>query len=397
MSNLFDFDLLCIGSGPAGQRAAVQAAKFQKRVGIIEREECAGGVCVELGTIPSKTFREAVLSFIATNDPFLPNSGHQNRHRPTADQLFSRVHLVRSREVEVVENQLQRNDIEFIHGQASFQDAHTLQITTGNETKTVTAENILIAVGTMAASPPNIAKDSEIIVTSDGMANLACLPKSLVVIGGGVIGLEYASMFAVLQINVTLVDKRAQLLEFLDHEIVEELIYQMRSRGVTFRLGESVEKMEVVEGPPKHAVIYLESGKRIVSDMVLYSAGRIGATSALNLKNAGLFTDDRGRIRVDQDFRTEVPHIFAAGDVIGFPSLAATSAAQGRRAACHAFGIDTGPVDQHFPFGIYAVPEISMIGAHEHELTEKKFPMKQGWPAIRKSHVGKFLEMTAGF
>lgn len=397
MSNPFDFDLLCIGSGPAGQRAAIQAAKFQKRVGIVEREECAGGVCVELGTIPSKTFREAVLSFISTNDPFLPNSGNLNRHRPTAAELFSRVHLVRSREVEVVENQLMRNDIAFIHGQASFQDAHTLQVTTGNETKTVTADKILIAVGTMAASPPGITKESEIIVTSDVMASLTRVPKHLVVIGGGVIGVEYASMFAVLQIKVTLVDKRERLLEFLDHEIVEELVYQMRSRDVTFRLGESVEKMEIDKGPPERAVIQLESGKRIVSDMVLYSAGRIGATGPLDLKNAGLTADARGRITVDQDFRTEVPHIFAAGDVIGFPSLAATSAAQGRRAACFAFGIDIGPVDQHFPFGIYAIPEISMIGAHEHELTEKKIPYETGVARYKEIARGQILGDDSGF
>jgi NAD(P) transhydrogenase len=396
MSDPFDFDLLCIGSGPAGQRAAIQAAKLRKRVGMVERQACVGGVCVELGTIPSKTFREAVLSFMATNQPFLPKLESRSRQRPSADQLFSRVHLVRCREVEVVEDQLGRNDIELIHGKASFKDAHTLEITSEHETKTITSENILIAVGTVAASPPGIAVDGEILVTSDGMVHLPYLPRRVVVVGGGVIGMEYASMFAALEIDVTVVDKRERLLDFLDNEIVDELIHQLRNRDVTFRLGETVEKLDIAEGPPKQAIIHLESGKRLVSDMVLYSAGRIGAIDGLNLEGAGLTADARGRITVDQDFRTKVSHIFAAGDVIGFPSLASTSAAQGRRAACHAFGVNAGPMDQHFPFGIYSIPEISMIGAHEHELTEKKIPYETGVARYKEIARGQILGDDTG-
>ncbi|MEO8328220.1 MAG: Si-specific NAD(P)(+) transhydrogenase, partial [Nitrospirota bacterium] len=396
MSDLFDFDLLCIGSGPAGHRAAVQAAKLRKRAVVIERRQCAGGVCVELGTIPSKTFREAVLSTVASNHPFLQPADTRNRHRPSAGDLFSRVNLVRNREVEIVEAQLWRNNIELMLGEASFKDAHTLVITSENETKTVTAENILIAVGTTAAPPPGIDVDGEIILTSDEMVHLTHLPRRLVVIGGGVIGIEYASLFAALEIDVTVVDKRERLLEFLDNEIVEELLHQLRNRNVTFRLGETVEKLEVAEGSPRQAVIHLESGKRIVSDMVLFSAGRIGATVKLNLEGAGLKADDRGRITVDQHFRTEVPHIYAAGDVIGYPSLAATSAAQGRRAACHAFGINAGPMDQRFPFGIYSIPEISMIGAHEHELTAKKIPYETGVARYKEIARGQILGDDSG-
>lgn len=396
MSDQFEFDLLCIGSGPAGQRAAIQAAKFRKRVGVVERQQCAGGVCIELGTIPSKTLREAVLSFMATNHPFVQQTRNRERHRPTAKQLFSRVQLVRNREVDIVEDQLWRNDIELISGEASFADPHTLIIHTEHETKTVTAENILLAVGTVAAPPPGTGVDGEIIVTSDEMVHLTSLPKRLVVVGGGVIGMEYASMFAALEIDVTVVDKRERLLEFLDNEIVEELIHQMRNRDVTFRLGETVEKLTIAEGPPKQAVIQLESGKRLVSDMVLYSAGRIGATDRLNLAGAGLTADSRGRIAVDQAFRTQIPHIFAAGDVIGFPSLASTSAAQGRRAACHAFGVSAGPMDTHFPFGIYAIPEISMIGAHEHELTEKKIPYETGVAHYKEIARGQIMGDDSG-
>jgi len=397
MSGMFDFDLLCIGSGPAGHRAAIQAAKLGKRAGVIERRQSAGGVCVELGTIPSKAFREAVLSFMATNHPFLQQTEKRSRHRPSVSQLFSRVQLVRNREVEMVEDQLWRNNIELILGEASFKDAHTLIIKSDNEIRAVTAENILIAVGTMPAPPPGIEVNGENIVTSDEMVFLTHLPRRLVVVGAGVIGMEYASMFAALEIDVTLVDKRERLLDFLDHEIVEELIHQMRNREVTFRLGEAVEKVGLTEGSPRQAVIQLESGKRIVSDMVLYCAGRIGATNRLNLEGAGLIADNRGRITVDREFRTTVPHIFAAGDIIGFPSLAATSAAQGRRAACHAFGINAGPMDTHFPFGVYAIPEISMIGAHEHELTEKKIPYETGVARYKEIARGQILGDDSGF
>ena len=296
----------------------------------------------------------------------------------------------------MIEDQLGRNDIELIHGRASFKDAHTLDIISENQRTTVTAEKILIAVGTAAAPPPGIIMDGEIILTSDGMVSLTHLPRRVAVVGGGVIGMEYASMFAALEIDVTVVDKRERLLEFLDNEIVEELIHQLRNRDVTFRLGEAVEKLDIAEGPPKQAVIHLESGKRIVSDMVLYSAGRIGAIDGLNLENAGLTADARGRIKVDPDFRTEVPHIFAAGDVIGFPSLASTSAAQGRRAACHAFGVNAGPMDQHFPFGIYSIPEISMIGAHEHDLTEKKIPYETGIARYKEIARGQILRDDSG-
>jgi NAD(P) transhydrogenase len=216
------------------------------------------------------------------------------------------------------------------------------------------------------------------------------------VVGAGVIGIEYASMFAALGVLVTVVERRDRPLEFLDREIVEELIHQLRNRNVTFRLGEAVESLAVAEGPPRKAVIILESGKRIVADAVLFSAGRVAASEALDLPRAGLCADARGRIAVDASFRTAVPHIYAGGDVIGYPSLAATSSEQGRLAACHAFGVEAGPMAAHFPVGIYAIPEISMVGAPEHELTAARIPYETGMARYREIARGQILGDHSG-
>lgn len=396
MNKAFDFDLVCIGSGPAGQRAAVQAAKLRKRAAVIEKRWPIGGVCVVTGTIPSKTFREAVLSFGGQGGQIGQQSLLHAHRRPTAQQLLERVEGVVHREADVVENQLWRNDIELIRGVASFKDPHTLVVVSDEDTRTVTTEKILIAVGTKPLPPPGVPVDGEVIITSAEVVHLNQLPRKMVVVGGGVIGTEYASMFAALEIDVTLVDKRERLLEFLDWEIVEELIHQMRSHDVVFRLGEAVERLDIAEGPPRQAIIHLESGKRIVSDLVLFAAGRIGATDGLNLDAAGLTVAERGLLKVDNRFRTQVPHILAAGDVIGYPSLAATSAEQGRLAACYAFGIDTKIMADHFPVGIYAIPEISMVGAHEHELTEKKIPYETGMARYKEIARGQILGDNSG-
>jgi NAD(P) transhydrogenase len=391
-----DFDLLCIGSGPAGQRAAIQAAKLGKRVGIIERRRLLGGVCVETGTIPSKTFREAVLSFVCAANHLEQHLGKHFESRPTAVQLLSRVEEVMKREVDVVADQLRRNDVELIQGEASFKDARTVIVTSDHDTRIVTAANILIAVGTVPALPEGVPVDGEVILTSDHMAQLKRLPRKMVVIGGGIIGIEYASMLATLKINVTLVDKRTRLLEFLDSEIVEELMHQMRSRNVTFRLGEAVERLDLTEDEPHRAVMTLESGKRIVSESVLYSVGRVGAVDRLNLAAAGLTADKRGRLKVDAQFRTEIPHIFAAGDIIGYPSLASTSASQGRHVACHAFGVEVEPLPEPLPVGIYAIPEISMVGPPEHELTEQHVPYETGVARYREIARGQILGDDSG-
>ena len=383
----YDYDLVAIGSGPAGQRAAVQAAKLGKRAAVVERARCVGGVCVDTGTIPSKTLREAVVSF----------SGRPHDRRPTAQELLARVGEVVAREVEVVERQLRRNDVEVLHGTARFLDPHTLAIAADADERRVTADRIVIAVGTAPAPPPGVAADGDTVTTPDELLTMTRVPRLMVVVGGGVVGIEYASMFAALGVEVTLLERRERPLEFLDREIVEELIHQMRNRNVTFRFGEAVHSIEVAAGPPRRAVLTLESGKRVVADLALFAAGRVALTGPLGLAAAGLETDERGRLKVDETFRTAVPHIFAAGDVIGYPSLAATSSEQGRLAACHAFGVDAGPMAAHFPIGIYAIPEISMVGAPEEVLTAERIPYETGVARYREIARGQILGDDSGF
>jgi len=393
----YDFDLLCVGSGPAGQRAAVQAAKLGKRVGVIERRATIGGVCVDTGTIPSKTFREAVTSLTAVAEVLERQGLSRVLPRPTAEQLLARVSEVMRREREVQEHQLRRNGVDVLGGCAAFVDAHTIRVSSPIGTRDVTADFILIAVGTRPAAPPGAAADGEMILTSDDIGTLSRIPRTLAVVGAGVIGIEYASMFAALGSEVTVIDRRDRPLEFLDAEIVDELLHQMRKRNVSFRPGETVERLEQVDGPPRRVVVWLESGKRIVSEAVLFSVGRVGATDDLAIERAGLTVDDRGRVVVDAMFRTSVPHIFAAGDVIGYPSLAATSSEQGRLAACHALGVVARPMAPHFPIGLYAIPEVSMVGAPEHQLTKDKIPYEVGVARYREIARGQILGDESGF
>jgi NAD(P) transhydrogenase len=390
----FDYDLVCIGSGPAGQRGAVQAAKLGRRVAIVERHATVGGICVATGTIPSKTFREAVLW---TSSSSRRDGATRSTIRPTAEQLLARVDEVVAREGTVIANQLTRNGVDIVAGDASFVDPHRLRIAGPAGLREITTANVLIASGTKAVPPPGVSTDGECVLTSDEIGTLKRLPRSLTVIGAGVIGIEYASMFAALGVEVTVIDRRDRPLEFIDAEIVDELIHQMRKQNVSFRFGEAVEQLEISETPVRRAVLRLESGKRIVSDMALFSVGRVGATEALQLENAGVTADDRGRIAVDGQFRTNVPHIFAAGDVIGYPSLAATSSEQGRLAACHALGVAASPMSSHFPIGIYAVPEISMVGSPEHALTKAKVPYEVGVARYREIARGQILGDDSGF
>ena len=393
----YDFDLFCIGSGPAGQRAAVQAAKLGKRTALVERGRIIGGVCLDTGTIPSKTFREAVL--LETGRALFDRKLQSlvSRHRPSAQTLLARVAEVEQEQVEIIHDQLQRNDVTVFTGEASFHDPHTVTVNRDGHARAVKAANILIAVGTVPAPPLGMPAEPNLVVTSDELLQITTLPRRFTVIGAGVIGIEYASMFAALGIEVTVVDKRDRPLEFLDAELVDELLHQMRNMGATFRLGEAVERLEIVERSSRHVVIYLESGKRLVSELVLFSAGRQGATDRLNLSAAGLKADDRGRLTVDREYRTNVSHIFAAGDVIGFPSLATTSAEQGRLAACAAFGIDTEPMAPHFPIGIYAIPEVSAVGEPEHVLTARRVPYESGVARYREIARGHIMGDDSGF
>jgi NAD(P) transhydrogenase len=392
----YDFDLVAIGSGPAGQRAAVQAAKLGKRAAVVEKRRCVGGVCLDTGTIPSKTLREAVITHAVIAGKGEGGPGARREERPSSAQLLAGIDHVVAREIEVIEDQLRRNEVTVLGGEAAFADPHTLIIRSEQGTRRITAANVVIAVGTEPAATPGVKPDGETILSTDDVIRLPRLPRTLAVVGAGVVGIEYASIFAAIGVSVTVVERRNRALEFLDGEIVDELIHQMRNRNVTFRFGEAVESLAVTDTPPRRAVLNLESGKRIVADMVLFSAGRVATTGPLDLAAAGLTADARGRIVVDAQFRTSVPHIFAAGDVIGYPSLAATSAEQGRLAACAAFGVDAGPLERHFPVGIYAIPEISMVGAPEHELTAQKVPYETGVARYREIARGQILGDHSG-
>ncbi|MEZ4585355.1 MAG: Si-specific NAD(P)(+) transhydrogenase [Gemmatimonadales bacterium] len=391
MAPAYDFDFIAIGSGPAGQRAAVQAAKAGRRAAIVERRVALGGSCLETGTIPSKTFREAVLHFTALRDHPERRQFARIEYRPTADQLLDRVGEVMRLECNVIEDQLRRNDVTILRGAATFKDPHTLTIEGPDGRRDVTAETFLVAVGTRPSEPPDVPADGETVLLSDDVARMTRIPKSMVVVGAGVIGIEYASMFAAVGVEVTVIDRRERPLEFLDHEVVDELIHMMRRKKVTFRPCEGVAGLEVLDGAPRRVAVTLESGKRIVSEMVLFSVGRVGATDRLGLDKLGLAADDRGRLVVNDAFQTSVPHVFAAGDVIGYPSLAATSSEQGRLAACHALGLAAHPMAAHFPIGIYAIPEISMVGEPEHVLTERREPYEVGIARYREIARGQIL------
>jgi NAD(P) transhydrogenase len=385
--------MVCIGSGPAGQRAAVQAAKLRKRVALVEKRRTVGGVCVDTGTIPSKTLREAILFFTRTGGRFERRTNGRAETRPTAEQVVARVAGVVQKEGEVIEDQLRRNDVEILWGEASFVGPHTLIVQGDGEWKKVSFDRALIAVGTRAAPPPGVPEDGTMVMTSDAVVNIKALPKTMAVVGGGVIGIEYASMFAALGTKVTVVEQRERMLEFCDIEVVEALKYHLRDLAVTFRFGETVAS---VESRPEGAIATLKSGKKIPADTVLYSAGRQGVSDELMLAAAGLSADSRGRIGVDEFFRTEAPHIYAVGDVIGFPALAATSMEQGRLAAHHACGEPLPVTGQTPPIGIYSLPEISFIGRTEDQLTADSVPFEVGVSRYRELARGQIIGDSYG-
>jgi NAD(P) transhydrogenase len=390
----YDFDLVVIGSGPAGQRAAVQAAKLGRTVAMIERRQMVGGVCVNTGTIPSKTLREAVVYLTGMNEREMYGQSYRVKADITVSDLRERTNRVIAREVDVIRNQLQRNRVELLQGSARFVDEHVLSIEseTGSA-RSVSAEHVVIAVGTQPAHPATVDFDGRTIIDSDGLLSLERIPDSLVVVGAGVIGIEYASMLAALGTKVTIVEQRPHMLEFCDGEVVEALQHHLRDLGVVFRFGDTV---TAVERPDGGAVTHLASGKRIAADAVFYAAGRQGATAELDLVNAGLDADERGRIKVGPDFRTATTHIFAAGDVIGFPSLAATSSEQGRLAARHACGADAGAIATLLPIGIYAIPEISFVGRTEEDLSADGVPYETGVSRYRELARGQIIGDSYG-
>lgn len=395
----FDYDLLVIGSGPGGLRAAHHASKMNKRVAIIERKTVVGGVSVNVGTIPSKTLREAVIELSGYHEKTFYGQSFQTKEQITIDDLFRRTTHVIQHEIDVLRSQMARNNIELIPATASFADPNTinLEAADGRGLRLVRAKNIIIAVGTQATRDPHIPFDGRTIFTSDDILTLDRLPKSLAVIGGGVIGTEYTSMFAALGIRVTLVEKYARLLTFVDQEIVDDLVYHLRENRVVLRLGETVSGVQKVTDECGEQVrIMLTSGKTIVAEKVLFSIGRTGNTDRLQLENAGLEADERGRMKVNEHYQTTVPHIYAVGDVIGFPSLSSTSMEQGRLAASHAFGQTVRSFPELFPYGIYSIPEVSMCGRTEEELTRDEVPYEIGKARFREIARGQIVGDTTG-
>ncbi len=389
------YDLVVIGSGPAGQRAAVAASKMNKRVAVVEARTVVGGVCINTGTIPSKTMREAVLHLSGYNYRSIYGVNYRVKEKITMADLAFRVQAVIKTEVDVTEAQLSRNGIEVVHGIASFIDPRQVHVKGPQTETTLESDRIIIAVGTKPASSPKVPVNGSTIVNSDQILGLQALPRSLIVVGGGVVGVEYTCMFAVLGVRVTLIEKRDRLLEFADREIIEALSYHLRDARVTLRLGEEVESVEGL--PPNTVVANLESKKRVSGDALLYAVGRQGNVDDLNLAAAGLEADNRGRIAVDEHYQTKVEHIFAVGDVVGFPSLASVSMEQGRIAAARAFNDRAATSNPGFyPYGIYTIPEISFIGKTEEQLTGEDVPYEVGMAYYREVARGQIRGDTTG-
>ncbi|MFO0790261.1 MAG: Si-specific NAD(P)(+) transhydrogenase [Pirellulales bacterium] len=382
------YDLVVIGSGPAGQKAAIAAAKQNWRVAIVERRrELLGGVSLHTGTIPSKTIREAILHLTGYRHRHVYDDSYRRKRDITMDNLRLMIRNVGQSEWQVIQDQFARNRIDVVCGDAAFFDPNRVEVNTANGKQILKAEHILIATGTRPSRPDHIPFNGESIFDSDEVLELAQVPRSMIVVGGGVIGLEYAIMFATLGVQVTVIDGRSQLLEFCDREIIESLLHHARSLGMVFRLGESV--VSIHECKRRGVAVELESGKRLLGETVLFSVGRAGDTAGLKLENAGLQADGRGRIRCNANFQTEVPHIYAVGDVVGFPALASAAMEQGRQAACHMAGVDFKTCE-YMPYGLFTIPEISMVGRNEEQLTEARVPYEVGtarYSEIARGHI----------
>jgi NAD(P) transhydrogenase len=391
---MLNFDLIVIGSGPAGQRAAIQGAKSGKRVALVESREVLGGACINTGTIPSKTMREAVLHLSGFYYQNIYGINYRVKEKISMSDLSFRVQHVIKTEVDVTQAQLSRNGVEVLTGVASFVDPTHVRVVNSLGQVEMEAGNIIIATGTKPAVSAKVPLNGKTIVNSDQVLQMAEVPKTLIVVGGGVIGVEYTCMFAILGVRVILVEKRPRLLEFADSEIVEALSYHLRDHRVTMRMGEEVESVEEAAGGG--VIANLQSKKKISGDALLYAVGRQGNVDELNLQAAGITSDSRGRIQVDAEYRTSQPHIYAAGDVIGFPSLASVSMEQGRLAAAHAFGLVMHSNPAYYPYGIYTIPEISFIGKTEEQLTDEDVPYEVGVAYYREIARGQIRGDTTG-
>lgn len=389
------YDVVVIGSGPSGRRAAVQASKFGRSVLVIEKGRRVGGVSVHTGTIPSKTLRETVLNLTGWRERGFYGLAYRVKRDIEAGDLMARLHKTLEHEVETLDHQFARNRVHVLRGLATFLDPHRIEVQMeADETRVIEASRVVIAVGTLPLRPPHIPFNGETVVDSDELVELKSLPRSLTVVGAGVIGVEYATIFSALDVRVTLVEPRSSFLDFIDRELVDDFVHQLRDRGLGFRLGSKVQSIQFENGQP---VAILDGGRRVRSEMLLFAAGRVGATDRLNLAAAGLAADERGRLTVDPEtFQTAVPHIYATGDVIGFPSLASMSMEQGRIAACHACGNPLPAAPSYFPYGIYSVPEISTVGMSEEEVRKAGTPYECGIARFRETSRGHIMGINGG-
>ena len=390
------YDLVVIGSGPAGQKAAICAAKMRKKVAVIERKRSIGGVCVNTGTIPSKTFREAVLYLSGLRQRTFYGRGYAVKDQIAMEDLIFRSDAVMAREIEVIKSQLRRNRVTVLEGNAHFIDDHKIEVVSDMGSSVVHGDYFVVACGTRPAHHQQIPIDGKRIFDSDQVHELKELPRELIVVGAGIIGLEYASMFAALGVKVTLLEQRSIILDFADREIVESLCFQLRQLGTVFRLGEKVAEVGFDDDRDR-IFAKLESGKVVKGQALLYAVGRHANSDQLNCGAIGLCPDERGKLRVDQNFQTEVPYVYAAGDVIGFPALASTSMEQGRLASCHIFGVASPIPANLIPYGVYTIPEISMVGATEEHLTRDKIPYEIGIARYAELAKGQMLGDDQGF
>jgi len=390
------YDMLVIGSGPSGRRAAVQSAKLGKSVMVVDKGRRLGGVSVHTGTIPSKTLRETVLNLSGWRERGFYGRGYRVKQDISSGDLIQRLHKTLDHEVEVLQHQFMLNTVRSLRAEARFVDRNRVALTTEQgEHSEASFDHALISVGTRPFRPDNVPFDRKRIFDSDEMLELERLPRTLTVIGGGVIGVEYATIFSALDVPVTLIESRPTILDFIDREVVDDFIHQMRDRGMTVRLGSAIKQ---IASKPDCAEVTLADGRLVRSEIVLYAAGRTGNIGSLGLDTIGVEADARGRIKVDPvSFQTSVPNIYAAGDVIGFPSLASTSMEQGRVAACHAFGVALPPPPETFPYGIYAVPEISTVGQSEEQVREAGLPYEVGVARFRETSRGHIMGVNTGF
>ena len=389
------YDFIVIGSGPAGKRAAIQATKLGKSALLIEKDSMVGGVTVHTGTIPSKTLRETVLFLSGWRQRGIYGRSYKVKDNITVDDLTQRLQSTITHEVEIIQHQLMRNNVEILHGHARFKDEHSVVVEDSEGTMTeYSADNFLICVGTKTRRPESIPFDGVSIIDSDEIIHLDQMPKKLLVVGGGVIGMEYATIYKALDIEVTILESNDYILGFVDKEIVEEFVHHLRDSNISLRLNEQINSIE--KRDDGKVICRLKSGKSILVDTVLFAAGRQGVTDDLALEKVGVVTDNRGRITVNENYQTNVSHIYAAGDVIGFPSLASTSMEQGRAAACHAFDAEVHSQPELFPYGIYSVPEISMVGLTEKECNDRGISFEIGIARFRETARGQIIGLREG-